>query len=189
MQISVRALFTGIHGILFGWFFIAAIFTVVVELIRSSNQTRPSELTARGYTWARIYLVLTVAAGWVAVFLGAYVVYPWYRAIPPAGLTNLSGYPQALLQSSPTTSDLHELGMEWKEHVAWFAPIVMTAVVYVLLRCRSTVRNTPRIRAAVLTFALFALIAAGIAGFWGAMLDKTAPVEGGTTIHLMGGQR
>ena len=189
MQISMRALFTGIHVILFGWFFIAAIFTVVVELVRSSNQTQPSELTPRGYSLARIYLIATVAAGWIAVLLGAYVVYPWYRAIPPAGLTNLSGYPQALLQSSPATSDLHELGMEWKEHIAWFAPIAMTAVAYVLLHCRSAVQKTARIRAAVLTFALFALIAAGIAGFWGAMIDKTAPIKGGTTIHLMGGQQ
>lgn len=189
MQISMRALFTGIHGILFGWFFIAAIFTIVVELVRSSNQTQPSELTARGLFWARVYLVVTVAAGWLAVLLGAYVVYPWYRAIPPAGLTNLSGYPQALLRSNPATTDLHELGMEWKEHVAWFAPIAMTAVAYVLLCCRPAVRRAPRIRATVLTFALFALVAAGIAGFWGAMIDKTAPVEGGATIHLMGGQR
>jgi len=32
------------------------------------------------------------------------------------------------------------------------------------------------------------LIAAGVAGFFGAMLDKNAPVEGGQTIHIAGGE-
>jgi hypothetical protein len=32
------------------------------------------------------------------------------------------------------------------------------------------------------------LIAAGIAGFFGAMLNKNAPVEGGSTIHIVEGE-
>lgn len=35
-------------------------------------------------------------------------------------------FPQRLLMSSPATIGWHSLGMEWKEHVAWFAPISIT---------------------------------------------------------------
>lgn len=41
---------------------------------------------------------------WFAVFSGAYVVYPWYRAVPPAGTTDLALYPRLLLLSNPHTS-------------------------------------------------------------------------------------
>jgi hypothetical protein len=189
MQISTRALFTLLHGMLFGGFFILAIFGVAVELFRSKFEDRPAELSPRGYFWERVYLIGTVVLGWLAVFLGAYVVYPWYRAIPPAGLANLAGYPQALLQSNPATSGWHEVGMEWKEHVAWFAPMTMTAVAYLLLCCRPVLKQLPRARTAILSFALFALVAACIAGFFGAMINKAAPVQGGSTIYLAGGDR
>jgi hypothetical protein len=39
-----------------------------------------------------------------------------------------------------------------------------------------------------LGFTAISLFAAGIAGFFGAMLDKNAPVDGGQTIHLVQGE-
>jgi hypothetical protein len=33
------------------------------------------------------------------------------------------------------------------------------------------------------------MFAAGIAGFFGAMLDKNAPVEGGQTVRIAGGEK
>jgi hypothetical protein len=47
-------------------------------------------------------------------------------------------------------------------------------------------REHPKVRTAVLAFALVALGAAGVAGLFGAMLNKYAPVNGGSTIHLKG---
>jgi len=46
-------------------------------------------------------------------------------------------------------------------------------------------RRHPQLRSAVLAFTFISMIAAGIAGFFGAMLVKHAPVEGGTTIQLV----
>jgi hypothetical protein len=43
------------------------------------------------------------------------------------------------------------------------------------------------LRTAVLVFTAAAFVSAGIAGFFGAMIDKVAPVEGGTTITLSKG--
>lgn len=189
MEVTTRELVTGLHGLLFGGFFLMAVFGVVVEFCRSANQKGAPELTARGYSLERVYLIVTAGLGWAAVLSGAYLVYPWYRAIAPAGLHDLTLYPQRLLQSSATTAGWHSLGMEWKEHVAWFAPIAMTMVAYVLTRYRGKLKHHQQAKRAVIVFAMSALMAAGIAGFFGAMLDKAAPVHGDATITLMRGAK
>lgn len=71
-------------------------------------------------------------------------------------------------------------------HIAWVAPIAMTMTAYVLMKYRGSLREHPQIRRAVLVFTLTALGAAGVAGFFGAMLNKYAPVNGGAPIHLKG---
>jgi hypothetical protein len=190
MEISWRALMTQIHGMLFGAFFLLAIFAVVVELCRSAYETEPRELTGVGRSLERCYLIATVLLGWAAVLTGAYIVYPWYRAIPPAGLASLAQYPQALLKSSPTTVRWHSLGMEWKEHVAWFAPIAMTMVAYVSIKYGSSMRRHPQLRNALLIVVVVAFFAASVAGYFGAEIDDHAPVHGGgTAIQWTGGNR
>jgi hypothetical protein len=77
--------------------------------------------------------------------------------------------------------------MEWKEHVAWFAPISITMAAYVFIRYGREVASHRQLRAAVLGFVAASFVAAGIAGFFGAMINKFAPVQGGTAIHLSGG--
>jgi hypothetical protein len=76
--------------------------------------------------------------------------------------------------------------MEWKEHVAWIAVIAMTMVGWVYTKHPRALRAHPQLRTAVLIFALAALGSAGVAGFFGAMLNKYAPVNGTTVLHLMG---
>lgn len=71
MEISTRALVTQFHGMLFGAFFLMALCGVVVELCRSMVSTSPSSLTARGAFLEKLYLILTAALGWAAVFSGA----------------------------------------------------------------------------------------------------------------------
>ncbi len=76
------------------------------------------------------------ALGWAAVLTGAYIIYPWYRAVAPAG-ADLALYPKALLTAHPTTAGWHSLGMEWKEHVAWIAPMAATMVAWVMIKHRA----------------------------------------------------
>ena len=142
MEITLRALITMIHGMLFGAFFLMATYGLVVELSRSAYVEHPSKLTNRGYSLERLYLFSMVALGWAAVLTGAYIIYPWYRAVPPSGVTDLALYPRYLLKSSATTSGWHDLGMEWKEHVAWIAPIAMTMVAYVFTKYRLLIAGT-----------------------------------------------
>jgi uncharacterized membrane protein len=80
--------------------------------------------------------------------------------------------------------------LEWKEHIAWFAPISITMVAFVFIRYGRDLRNHRQLRTAVLCFALVSFLAAGIAGLFGALIGKQAPVQGGYTIQLSaGGER
>ena len=189
MEISVRDLMSVMHGVMFGGFFAMGAFGVAVGLWRMAHEEDGNALKERGYRAERIYLIVMAALGWAAVLTGAYIVYPWYRAVPPAGVVDLAAYPQRLLLAKATTSEWHTLGMEWKEHVSWFAPIAMTMVAFVMAKYRGELRRHPEVKRAVVAFTLIALISTGIAGFFGAMIDKAAPVEGGRTIVLRGGQR
>ena len=174
MEISFREFMTCLHGMLFGGFFLMAAFGVIVLLLEWRSDRPHSIARERGQN---AYLMVTAALGWAAVLSGAYVVYPWYRAVAPPG-ANLAYYPQRLLMSSPTTAGWHSLGMEWKEHVAWFAPMVITMVTFVLTRHRAIWDAERTARRAVLSFAAAALVCGLLAGGWGAMIDKAAPVRG-----------
>lgn len=79
--------------------------------------------------------------------------------------------------------------MEWKEHVAWFAPIAITMVAYVFRQYATDFARIRAVRSAVFGFAVAAFLAAGIAGIFGAFINKHAPVQGGTIIPLVSGAK
>jgi len=188
MEITTHALWTLIHGLGFGALYLLACSGALVELYRFSFSSPSSESGPGQERFFKAYLLTMVVLAWAAVLTGAYVIYPWYRAAPPRGTTDLAMFPQRLLMSSPATIGLHSLGMEWKEHVAWFAPISITMVAFVFIRYGQGLRNHRQLRTAVLSFAAASFVAAGIAGFFGAMINKYAPVQGGATIHLGQGE-
>jgi hypothetical protein len=190
MEITVRALWSMIHGIGFGALYLLACSGALVELYRFTSAATPSPNTCGQERFLKVYLITMAVLAWAAVLTGSYIVYPWYRATPPPGTTDLAMFPQHLLMSSPTTIGWHSLGMEWKEHVAWLAPISITMAAYVFIRYGRDLIHHRQLRTAVLGFAAASFIAAGVAGFLGAMVNKFAPVEGGGTIHLSrGGER
>ena len=187
MEITTHTFWTLVHGMGFGGLYLLACSGAIVELWRRYAPGAPAEPSTRDERFFRIYLVAMAALGWLAVLTGAYIVYPWYRAIPSARTISLAGYPQRLLMSRASTIGWHSLGMEWKEHVAWLAPISITMAAAVFIRYGRAIRKYPPLRNAVLCFVVVSLIAAGIAAFFGAEIDDQAPVTGGATIHLING--
>src|SRR4029077_697917 len=169
-----RDLVTVLHGMGFGALFMLAFSRALAELFRMSAGPSGSPPGSRGQTLLGIYLVAMVVLAWLTVFSGAYIVYPWYRAVPPAGATDLADYPRRLLLSSGKTSEWHNVGMEWKEHVAWLAPIAMTMVAYVTMKYGRAITRPRYMRTAVLGFAMAAFVATGVAGVFGAFLNKYA---------------
>ncbi len=187
MEITVRGLWTLIHGMGFGALYLLACSGALIELYRFTTSCAPVGETAREERFLKLYLVTMVVVAWTAVLTGAYVIYPWYRAAPPPGTKDLALFPQQLLMSSPSTAGWHSLGMEWKEHIAWFAPISITMVAFVFFKYGRDLKNHKQLRAGVLAFVLASFVSAGVAGFFGAMLDKYAPVQGGPAIQLIKG--
>jgi hypothetical membrane protein len=181
MEVTTHALWTLIHGMGFGGLYLLACSGALMGLYQFI--TAPgSEST--GERFLRGYLIVMVVLAWAAVLTGAYAIYPWYRAAAPAG-ADLSMFPQRLLMSSAATIGWHSVGMEWKEHVSWFAPISITMVAFVFIRYGRDLRNHGQLRAAALVFTVTSLVAAGIGGFFGAEIDVHAPVRGGAAIELM----
>lgn len=188
MEISVRDLWTVLHGMGFGALFMLAFTGAIAELFRMSAPGSPVIPSPKDQMMLRVYLIGMVVVAWLTVFSGAYIIYPWYRAIPPAGTIDLAGYPQKLLISSMNTKGWHDFGMEWKEHVAWIAPIAMTMVAYVFAKYGPSLAKHRDLRKAALIFTLAAFVATGVAGAFGAFINKYAPIRGGETIHLMKGE-
>jgi hypothetical protein len=185
MQTSFRELITALHGLGFGALFLLGFSGALAIICRIRAPATP-EPNLHERRLLRVYLVTMVILAWATVLSGAYIVYPWYRVKPPAGVTDLAAYPQRHLLASPTTAGWHKLGMEWKEHVAWFAPIALTMVAYVCIKYGSGAPMDPKLRNVVFAFALVAFLAAAVAGLFGALINKRAPIEGGGAITLMG---
>lgn len=74
--------------------------------------------------------------------------------------------------------------MEWKEHIAWFAPISLTAVAYIFARYGAFQHVLKQRRNAAFGLLALAFASACVAGFFGAMLNKHAPVRGRVIIVL-----
>jgi hypothetical protein len=187
MEITLRSFWTLVHGMGFGALYLLACSGALIELYRFTTSSAPVGETAREERFLKVYLIAMVVLAWAAVLTGAYLIYPWYRATLPPGTRDLALFPQRLLMSSPATSGWHSVGMEWKEHIAWFAPISITMVAFVVLKYGRDLKNHKQLRAGVLAFVVASFVSAGVAGFFGAMLDKYAPVQGGHTIQLSQG--
>ncbi|BAS26921.1 hypothetical protein [Limnochorda pilosa] len=175
MSLGVREFWGVVHGMGLGALFLLAFAGGLAGLY----SLRPELVTVDGIRERirRLNLGTTVMAvvAWLTVISGTYVVYPWYRAQPPEG-ADLSGFPRSLLLSDPSTASWHRFGMEWKEHVAWFAPILATAVAYVVWKYGDQLVKDERLRKGVMIVFILAFATAAVAGLFGALITKVAPV-------------
>lgn len=67
--------------------------------------------------------------------------------------------------------------MEWKEHVAWLAPLLATSAFLLVLVYGARLITRPRLRNAVLILLVASFAAAVIAGALGAFINKVAPIQ------------
>jgi hypothetical protein len=176
MSLTERELWTVIHGMGLGFIFLlafagglAGLYSLRPEWVTVAGLQERMRRLAAG-TW-----VMALAA-WATVITGTYIVYVWYRAQPPAGTTDLSAFPRSYLLANPELAEWHRFGMEWKEHVAWLAPMLATAVAYVVIRYGPNLATESRIRQAVIVLFTLAFLAAAIAGIFGAFITKAAPI-------------
>jgi len=175
LSFTPREFWAVFHGMVLGGLFLISFAGGLAGLYFM----RPQWMTADGLRKQATYLVtgawVMAIVAWLTVFTGTYIVYPWYRAKPPEG-ADLTQYPRSFLKANEAIAAWHNFGMEWKEHVAWFAPILATVVAYIVWRYRDELAENDRLRKYTIVFFVLAFAAAAIAGLLGALITKAAPV-------------
>lgn len=181
MELTEREIYTVLHGLVLGTLFLlafggglAGLWSLRERLLTTEGLQERSPRLLIG-TW-----VMAIVA-WLTVLTGTFIAYPWYRAKPPEGVDVtdpglLADYPRLLLLAQEKTAGWHELGMEWKEHVAWIAPFLATAVAFAVLYYGVQLARRDEIRKAAIVFFVLAFAAAGVAGLFGAFITKVAPI-------------
>ena len=177
MELSNRETWATLHGMVFGALFLLAFAGGLAGLW----SLRPEWVTVNGLqermTRLRLGVTTMAIVAWVTVITGTWIVYPWYRAKPPSGTTDLTEYPRSFLLETPGKEDWHEFGMEWKEHIAWISPILATAVAFIVVYYGKQLIVDKNLRYLSIALFVLAFAAAGIAGLLGAFITKAAPIK------------
>ena len=187
MEMSEREIWTVIHGMGLGAIYLLAFGGALAGMW----SFRPGFLTVAAIRERMRRLYVGFAAmcvtAWATVITGTFIVYPWYRAklagaafekCADLGLPSAQCSPRDFLLSnvSGETEMWHEFGMEWKEHVAWLAPLLATSAFLLVLVYGARLITRPRLRNAVLILLVASFAAAVIAGAFGAFINKVAPI-------------
>lgn len=176
MEITLRELWTVIHGMGFGAVFLLAFAGGLAGLYSLRREWVTAEGIQERLTRLKVGLWTMAVVVWATVITGTYVVYPWYRAKPPEGATDLSAFPRYLLLASESTAQWHKFGMEWKEHVAWLAPIAAIVVAFAVTYYGPALTKRVGERRALMAFFFIAFATSAIAGVFGAFITKAAPL-------------
>jgi hypothetical protein len=189
-DLSDREFWTVVHGLVLGTLFLLLFGGALAGLW----SLRPGFLTSAGIQERmrrlRIGLWVMAATAWATAITGTWIVYPWYRAAlavegsddyarcAGAVLPGATCSPRDFLKSnvSGDTASWHDFGMEWKEHIAWAAPILATAAAFIVAYYGARLIKRPWLRAATIVMLVGAFAAAAIAGLYGAFLNKVAPI-------------
>jgi hypothetical protein len=169
MHLTGREWWAIVHGMALGALFLLAFAGGLAEFYGLRSLELTAEGVARRTRRLRIGTWLMAVVAWLTVMTGSYIVYPWYRDPSPTS-------PKSVLLSSPSTADWHEFGMEWKEHIAWIAPMVATAVAFAVTYYGTSLIRHQGVRKGLMIFFTLAFVVAGVAGALGAFITKAAPV-------------
>lgn len=172
-----RSLWTMLHGIALGGVALMALFAALMAMGAARAAAGSEEaLEGQAHSVARL-AVLAAATLWLAVLVGTYVVFPPYRATPPAGATDLSSFPRSLLLADPDTAWLHAFAMESKEHMPWIGSMLATAVAFTSVRYRSTLLKDAQLRRLSMTLLAICFALVSFVGLMGIFVNKVAPLQ------------
>lgn len=170
MYVSIMDAWTLVHGMTFGALFLLAF----AGGWAGFYSLRPNLVTVEGVKerLGRLKLGTTVmaAVAWLTVITGTYIPYVPYRAKVPTS-------PKSILLANHQTALWHEFGMEWKEHIAWIAPILATVVAYLVIYYGPRLVKEEKVRRIAMTLFTLAFATAAVAGLFGALITKAAPVK------------
>jgi hypothetical protein len=188
MELTSRETWTLIHGLILGSLFLLAFAGGLAGLYSFRTELVTPEGIRERLFRLRVGVTAMAILAWATVITGTWVVYPWYReAIAGKSLAACNGLqapddkcsPKEFLLSNTSgdTSNWHEFGMEWKEHVAWAAPILLTSAFLLFLYYGPRIIARPWLRTALIVMIVAAFGAAAVAGVFGAFINKVAPIS------------
>jgi len=147
-----------IHGLL-GTGFLMAFAGALVELV---------ELGARGVKRLKIYTTVMAAILMTKIILGDFI-YTFYRAPTPDS-------PRSLIKAG-TTPWVHNIGMELKEHIAHYVPVLLVIVTFIVFYYNDALIKDRRLRAIIAVLLSAAMLWTLIAFGLGAYITKTQPLK------------
>ena len=187
MEFTSRETWTLIHGLILGTFFLLAFGGGLAGLwsLRTEYVT-PAGVSER-VRRLKVGMSAMAIAAWLTVITGTWIVYPWYREKLAgdefAGCQGLQApsdkcSPRDFLLSNQAgqTEDWHKFGMEWKEHIAWISPMLATLAAFLVFYYGPALARNRSVRTLVLVVFTCAFVTAAIAGLFGALITKTAPI-------------
>lgn len=169
MTLTLREFWTVAHGMIFGAVYLLAFAGGFAGLWSMRTPLLTTEGIEERLRRIRIGMWVMTVMAWLTVITGTYIVYPWYRAPIPES-------PRSKLIADASKKAWHTFGMEWKEHVGWFAPILATAVLFLVLYYGDRLSEDERLRKAAMALFVVAFLAAAAAGLFGAFLNKVGPI-------------
>ncbi len=173
MELSIREIWTVLHGMVLGAVFLLAFGGAIADLYELKASWITPEGAMENSRRLKLGLWAMALIAWGTVITGTWVVYVWYRAKPVAG-TELFNFPRYFLLSKPNTKEWHEFGMEWKEHVAWIAPMLLTSIAYSAQYYGERIKDFPRMRRTLFWLLIITFASAAVAGLFGAFINKVA---------------
>ena len=176
MLFTDRSILTMVHGIGLGGAALMGLAAALFHLCATRTPDASGDSPAASRALAGV-TVFTAAMLWLTVLVGTYVVFPPYRAAPPAGVTDLSRFPRSLVLASPDTAWLHAFAMESKEHMPWIASMLATAVAFVCVRYRSGVLHDAGLRSMAIASLAISLALVAVSSLMGVFVNKVAPLQ------------
>jgi hypothetical protein len=177
MLFTDRSIWTMVHGIVLGGAALMGLSAALFYLSAARASDGPEVPASNASPALAALTALTAVVLWLTVLAGTYIIFPPYRATPPAGVTDLGQFPRSLIEANPDTTWLHSFAMESKEHVPWIAAMLATAVAFVTVQYRSRVLHDASLRrmAAILVAICLGLVS--FVSLMGVFVNKVAPLQ------------
>jgi hypothetical protein len=107
MLFTDRSIWTMVHGMVLGGAALMGLSAALFYLYAARTSDGPNVPAPNASRALAALTVLTAMMLWLTVLAGTYVVFPPYRATPPAGVIDLRQFPRSLIQANPDTAWLH----------------------------------------------------------------------------------
>ena len=170
MHLTTREIWALVHGLLIGGPFLLAFTGGLVALAGLRSEYLTAEGIRNRVAQLRIGASVMAVMAWAIVFIGIWVLLPWYREARPDS-------PRSLLLADPSTRQWHEFADVWKTHVAFLSPVLATAAAALVAYYGRQLARDRAARNVALGLLLGSFAVASLAALIGSLVTRAAPIR------------